>query len=536
MRLYKLFTLAAPLFLLTALSGCSNEEDAFATLPEGGQHLTLKVTSANYVSADAVETRIAEEGYATHFTSGDEIGVLQITPLSGNGGEAVYKNYRFTFDDEGNWTGVPLSHKQGDEYIVYYPYTPVESREELETYIASFEPRPNQATYEDYTKSDLMKGEGLVSGTTLSANLEHQMTLVVIEVPLGKCATTKDGRVKYHPATTVLGAPAFSWEEGRMPYQTSDDRILRYLVKPGADFSLKGSYPYYIGTRKFDIAVDASDAVAQHYLFYTLDEGVEPPGSRDVQVGDYYMSDGSVLPGDASSVPENCIGIVFQISAERISADETAQGWTHGYVMALTNAAKDTKWGKAATEGSGENSPFVEHASTYKGMYEEIEGYAKTKYMVDTYGSENDFQGVNGTFYQVTQYGETAATAQYKAPAGTSGWYLPSIGQWWDILENLGEAEGLVALKENETVSSNIAITLNGESALGTLNTRLKAASSSAEEFESSKNYWSSSEHNRNNKGLVYAHSVSLTATSVTTTGATKISNSNRRVRCVLSF
>ena len=118
MKLYKLFILSASVFLLTALSGCSKEENAFTTLPEGGLPLTLKVTSDNYISTGTVETRIVEEGYTTQFTSGDEIGVLQLTPSSGNGGETVAKNYRFTLDDEGNWTGVPLSHKQGDEYIV----------------------------------------------------------------------------------------------------------------------------------------------------------------------------------------------------------------------------------------------------------------------------------------------------------------------------------------------------------------------------------------------------------------------------------
>ena len=35
MKLYKLFILSASVFLLSALSGCSKEEDAFTTLPEG---------------------------------------------------------------------------------------------------------------------------------------------------------------------------------------------------------------------------------------------------------------------------------------------------------------------------------------------------------------------------------------------------------------------------------------------------------------------------------------------------------------------
>lgn len=81
------------------------------------------------------------------------------------------------------------------------------------------------------------------------------------------------------------------------------------------------------------------------------------------------------------------------------------------------------------------------HASTYKGMYQEIGGYVKTKYMVDTYANEATFQEVNGAFCQASQYGETAATTSYKAPKGSSGWYLPSIGQWWDIFENFGRSE-----------------------------------------------------------------------------------------------
>lgn len=542
MKLDKLFILTVPFFLLITLLGCSKEEDAFTTLPEEGQPLTLKVTSDKYVSANVVETRIAEEGYTTQFTSGDEIGILQITPPSGKDGEAIYKNYRFILDDECNWTGVPLPHKQGDEYIVYYPYTPVENQAALEAYIASFEPRPNQSAYEDYTKSDLMTGEGLVSGTTLTVNLKHLMTLVVVEFPLGKCATTKDGKVKYHPATTVLGPPAFSWEDGKIPYQTSDDRVLRYIVKPGMDFSLKGSYPYYIGTRKFDITATASDAVAQHYLAYTLDEGIELPGSRDVQVGDYYMSDGTVLPGDASSVPEGCVGIVFQTATERISADEIAQGWTHGYVMALTDAGKDLKWGNRQNEGEAEGSPFGNRATTLKGMYEDIEGYIKTNYMMNTYLTESStLSDAYGTFLAVKQYGATTETAAYKVQDGVnaSNWYLPSTGQWWDILENLGGSKSLPALRINEEVDltkGSYGFQLENDPAITNLNTYLQKASGSS--FEKSKYYWSSSEHNRlNSSKIAYTHSITFSSdTSISSTATTKDSNSNRRVRCVLSF
>ena len=44
-------------------------------------------------------------------------------------------------------------------------------------------------------------------------------------------------------------------------------------------------------------------------------------------------------------------------------------------------------------------------------------------------------------FYYALNYGTSneSETTAYTAPKGSSGWFLPSVGQWWDILTNLGQ-------------------------------------------------------------------------------------------------
>ena len=543
MKRYKSLISALSLFLSAALFSCSQEESSLDTFREEGAPLTLHVTSGQYASADGSSTRVAEEAYITRFTSGDQIGVLQV--ITPSNGEKQYNAYCFTLDDKGNWTSEEtLLHQSGHvTYVAYYPYVEIADAEALDAYIAGFVPRQNQLTYADYTNSDLMKGEGIVSGTTLNVTLQHLMSLLIMEVPMGKCSTTKDGKVKYHSGVTTYAPPAITWEEGKIPYQTvNDDKVFRYLTKPATDMTLKGSYLYYSGTQKFEVNAGNEELSAAKYRLWKIDEGVTPPATREVKVGDYYMNDGTIVPGDASIVPEGCIGIVFQTDAARMSPAEIAEGWTHGYVMALTNAGKDSKWGQGSTEGAIPESPFATRINTFKGMYEDIEGYQKTHYMLDAHEGDVSFQDVNGAFYQTQQYGESIETAQFKAPQSTSGWYLPSIGQWWDILDNLGKAKGLNGLKGDESASTNLMFDLSGETVLANLNACLAAASSDADAFEASNSsksiiYWSSSEHNRVNSGkLSYAHSVYLENSSIKSTGATKTSNSNRRVRCVLSF
>ena len=189
--------------------------------------------------------------------------------------------------------------------------------------------------------------------------------------------------------------------------------------------------------------------------------------------GDYYYSDGSysdgglrkrysdgkveidatvkpVLTNPETSKARTVIGIVFCTDENRIGAGEKAKlkdlGVTspHGLVMALTNAGSGCRWGESGkneNENGQSGKPFVENITTLQKQYNHISGYAETHWIGDKIkgSAESSYTADTYKAFDVAlNYGATTETAQYAAPEKTTGWFLPSMGQWWDILENLG--------------------------------------------------------------------------------------------------
>ena len=204
------------------------------------------------------------------------------------------------------------------------------------------------------------------------------------------------------------------------------------------------------------------------------------------------------------------LGVVFQADPRRMSATEKAKGWTHGYVMALSNANDKCTWGtmnvnENTTDAAGGMDYFAD-ATRNNLMYNDIDGYAKQVYINENKlaGVANPDATVYDVFYYAGQYG-TGASAGY-APPGiqtgkTSGWYAPSIGQWWDILENLGDANGLMKYR---TDASGSTITLKTENGIqmstrivGKLNERIAASAVGISPFVTGVHYWSSSEKDK---------------------------------------
>lgn len=113
------------------------------------------------------------------------------------------------------------------------------------------------------------------------------------------------------------------------------------------------------------------------------------------------------------------IGIIFSTST---SADDQARGWTHGYALALRNAATQVQWSVA----NGANQAGGHYTS------------------LDSLGFQTDKDGYAHTIALMAQgqgrHPAAAAAVAYDVPAPVhaSGWYLPSSGQWFDICVNLG--------------------------------------------------------------------------------------------------
>jgi len=164
---------------------------------------------------------------------------------------------------------------------------------------------------------------------------------------------------------------------------------------------------------------------------------------NDPDTGDYYFSDGSWgTLADHATTTVWPIGVIFSNFTSDI---DKKHGWTHGYAMALTNAAtnyatKTCIWGPATGE-NGET--FTDTYGTYTYNWYSEESYSS--FITDKDGYiETQAVKSNRTlssssypaFYYALNYASSGTT--YAAPSVSSGWYLPSIGQLYDIISNLG--------------------------------------------------------------------------------------------------
>ena len=172
------------------------------------------------------------------------------------------------------------------------------------------------------------------------------------------------------------------------------------------------------------------------YTFtYTLRSDVRLTYGDYAQAGDYYYSDGTWRPDYVAD--NGCIGIVFKSGAGE-SDDISAYGGKltaiRGYVVALADAHDEAgAWGiRQRTE---RNLPSE---SSYTPKYNGYANTAAIREVTEYTTTDISKPRENGQYWAFKVASSYSATA----PSGSSGWYLPSIGQLADIY-NLPDRAGL---------------------------------------------------------------------------------------------
>ena len=163
-----------------------------------------------------------------------------------------------------------------------------------------------------------------------------------------------------------------------------------------------------------------------------------------LQIGDYYYSDGSF--SHEINDQKDCVGVVFSLETTK---EEKARGWTHGYIIALSDALNgayfEWEWGPIY-----KNLP-APHAD-YSHKYEDEER------------ALNDFNGyiyTNSIYTNSSEYKAFMAARNYPVllPDGkTSGWYLPSIGQWNKCIENMNKPALDDGINDNSKIIDRIKL------------------------------------------------------------------------------
>lgn len=500
------------LVLLSAVSlcGCSNDDEPVAATTDGTT-LTVTARADGFASTDGTaQTRASESGYTTTFVKNDQIGVFAVK----NGGViADCKNVPLTYNGAA-WEGTVYKYT-GATYFAYYPYTAsMNDKTSVDAIVTAFNTTvttaTDQSTYAKYTACDLMTTTGDVSptGSSLSFSFTHRMSLIEISLPAQKYKTTDDANA-YEYSAPVLGAtfsltPSSDGGETTIKPYPIGNGVFRYIVPAGtSNTTVSGAFNTADG-KTIEYSTSSLSLSAGNYKRLNVTySGANTTVVRALAVGDYYYSDGSICPGNASNPPsEGCIGIIYSTDTDRIGTAATealkAKNVTpHGLVMALTNASSNgCWWGNEYRDENSDGSagaPFKDNTDQLKKQYNNVDGYGETQWIINTYGSSGTaLQNIYTAFYHAGRYGTAASnTEKYAAPTNTTGWFIPGIGQWWDILSGLGgiDLSGYRSSTDNYVIiSSNV-----GSTAVGNMNKYLQKISG-ATTFSTYTHLWSSSE------------------------------------------
>ena len=209
------------------------------------------------------------------------------------------------------------------------------------------------------------------------------------------------------------------------------------------------------------------------------------PTERALSVGDFFYSDGSIVPGDTQTPPsEGCIGIVFWLgdATEKDATLKAAHpGCTHGLVVALEDASGSTVWQNPYVSvqdwlDSNQKDAFLAVLSDINAGYplNNIQGYNNTK-AIEAFNAANSGNKVQAV--------ETVVTyrSAVPAPVNSSDWYLPSEK----------ELTLLCGKEVSDIWTNNSGGTANRD----LINTKIESISGVVKMPTSSANYWSSTEY-----------------------------------------
>lgn len=262
-------------------------------------------------------------------------------------------------------------------------------------------------------------------------------------VPLGSYITDAHSAVTASPGgygnfdavtlssnTTVTSSTYYVYENLAGSNTSSTKETLRtnanapsnstYMLVYAKSATWHATYYIYLGEATSSGTIDYTNYNIYRNKNYSYTINIYGMGQSDSRVswlpeiGEYYYSDGT-FGTSASPSGKTVIGVIFSNST---SNTDKSHGWTHGYAMAIKDAARGVNWGTSEVDTPLPNGLWID----------EMDGYTNTQTMKSTYAlSTSNYPA----FYYALNYGVTA-------PNSSSGWFLPSCGQWYQIAITLG--------------------------------------------------------------------------------------------------
>lgn len=448
------------------LASCSSEDESTAPLPDGKYPLQLTAEVAQ------PQTRA---GGKDAWTGGEEIRVSL---------EGVFGNKTYVMDASGNASPKDADNafywKNTDEARVSAWTPDIESETDISDQSGGY------AAFDVLYASAIGRYD-----QAINLRFIHRMAKIEVILKAGEGITEEElegatvtifGDPLTH-STAGLVAPGDQSDGEIKPYYDAATKKYEALVPPqnmtgkplvrisigSNDFTYTpeteaaGKFDFFGGKRyAYTITVKANGIDVQSVTSGTwVANGEENVTSKrvkqrftadELKIGDYFYSDGTWSDGGLRKIyadgsmhidyykpgplrGKTVVGIVFQTDKSRIGKKEKeklgGEDKVHGLVMAVknANAAEKVTW-----SNESRYLDLLNDCVSKSNNYSDISGYGNCESIRSLEGNFDKYPALQA----VDGYNTTCPV-----PTTTTGWYLPSSGQWWDILQNLGGCPAL---------------------------------------------------------------------------------------------
>lgn len=503
------------------LASCSSEDESTAPLPDGKYPLQLTAEVAQ------PQTRA---GGKDAWTGGEEIRVSL---------EGVFGNKTYVMDASGNASPKDADNafywKNTDEARVSAWTPDIESETDISDQSGGY------AAFDVLYASAIGRYD-----QAINLRFIHRMAKIEVILKAGEGITEEElegatvtifGDPLTH-STAGLVAPGDQSDGEIKPYYDAATKKYEALVPPqnmtgkplvrisigSNDFTYTpeteaaGKFDFFGGKRyAYTITVKANGIDVQSVTSGTwVANGEENVTSKrvkqrftadELKIGDYFYSDGTWSDGGLRKIyadgsmhidyykpgplrGKTVVGIVFQTDKSRIGKKEKeklgGEDKVHGLVMAVknANAAEKVIW-----SNESRYLDLLNDCVSKSDNYSDISGYGNCESIRSLEGNFDKYPALQA----VDGYNTTCPV-----PTTTTGWYLPSSGQWWDILQNLGGCPALADKGQQTSSDSGDFRWLGQGDVPAALNAWMnKIAADSKNDFTTGDRFWSSSELNQ---------------------------------------
>lgn len=516
--------LSANILLCSLLicNGCDNNHEPYNNGYDKRMPLTVRATAAGFaplpVSPETTTRIPQEDGLVTRFTAGDAIGLFAIKDKAIADGA---NNIRLTYTpetDEWKTANGDLYWYEGTSYIAYYPYKkditidPTQTEEMIVGALAAaMPPAADQSDAGKYAASDLMiatgspdTGNESTGRKTLNLSFAHQFTLLILEPQIHvTCIEPADAGFTYRNQSTTW-APDTKARQVTMNGVKAckmDNGTFRAIIAPQEKGQIQCSYStdnVILNEEKTVTAAGSTTAFnAGECHTLKINSLIPGPGSliRPLAPGDFVFqgTDGiEVYPGDGlltdGKIPEyqQAIGMVITCTADKLTDSKCNENnWNHAYVMALDSIGTG-RWGDDNVDEA------IDNFNTEVRVDLNMNGYSETETMLEHHADKENFTTVYTALSILVKYRQKDNIPNNSR----SPWFIPSIGQWCDMLKNICGKDPMTFSRTSIAFEEFYKY---GTETLDKLNAQLGKAGRSARKLSADKRriYQTSTEFNR---------------------------------------